>query len=234
MKKGILVLAVVALLAVTISANAEVTTGTATFQLYGWYNQVAAPLIPFDPNPRNAATSSGVFGGWFDGFVAGDFITYLDPTSQGSLNFPTDWDAFPNILMGDGYVATVAAGQGVLAREWTYDGVDISDTDAYISLPGQTGGNGGWHYVGIPYPAGKQVDYGSIVVTNGQESHTILELWGEGMPDWLSLTWFGDDAASQGTIRVPDDGVYTLEGGKMYQVYTKVNNLALILPHPAP
>jgi hypothetical protein len=228
MKKGMIILMVASLLAVACMAQA-VTTTTITQQLYGQYNQIAAQAIPFDPNPRNVINPSGVFGGW-QNLLMNDYAVWLEPTSQSQVNFPNDWDNFPNVLMGDGYFCWTDGDMGTETATLVYDGVDISDTSAYISLPGMTGGQGGWHYIGIPYPANKGCLFYDIVVTDGSESYTMMDLLNNGTT-WLSLTFLGLDGPSQSLMAVPDGGDY-LMGGQMYMVSTNKNNLALILPVP--
>ncbi|MDO8588876.1 MAG: hypothetical protein Q7T82_17760 [Armatimonadota bacterium] len=228
MKKRMLLLAIVGLLAIACSAQA-VTTGSVSQQLYGQFNQIAAPMIPFDPNPRNVVVPSGVFGGW-QGLLVSDYAQWLEPTSQSLVSFPNDWDNFPNVLMGDGYLCWTDAEMGIPTALLQYDGVDISDTEAWLSLPGMTGSNGGWHYVGVPYLATKGCLFYDIVVTDGTESHTMMDFILNGT-DWMSLTFIGLDAPSQSVIGIPDSGDY-LVGGQMYLVETYKNNLALILPLP--
>jgi hypothetical protein len=228
MRKGTLLLVVLSLLIAT--AACAVTTGTANLQLYGQFNQFAAPLIPFDPNPRNIINPGGPFAAWQSLINVADYAQWIEPTSQSLVTFPNDWDIFPNIVMGDGYLGYVAGDLGTNPVTLTYDGVDISDTDAYISLPGMTGGNGGWHYIGIPYPPDKSVLFYDIVVTDGSESHTMMDLLINGT-DWLSLSFGAMDAPTQSIFSIPDSGDY-LQGGQMYQVFTMKNDLALILPHP--
>jgi hypothetical protein len=230
MKKGLFLLAVIVLVAAGTMAYA-VTATTATVQIYGKWNQMAAPIVPFYPDFRQ---DGGCWNAWLnesEGLLASDSLRYWDPVGQGPVRFPDDWDNFPNILMGDGYLGYCVGTKGATHHTLTYRGADISDTEAWISLPGKTNGTGGWHYVGIPYPVGKQVSWYDIVITDGLTSSTLGDLLGNGDESWLSLNFYGWNAPSQGLIMIPDSGDYLI-GGQMYKVFTKKSNLALILPKP--
>jgi len=232
MKKGLFLLAVIVLVTAGTMAYA-VTATTASLQIYGKWNQIASPIVPFYPDFKveGGCWADWVYGSESDGLLANDSLRYWDPVPQGTIRFPDDWDNFPNILMGDGYLGYCDASRGSVHHTLTYRGADISDTEAWISMPGRTTGIGGWHYVGIPYPVGKQVSWYDVVITDGITSHTMAELLEGGDETWLSLTFFGWNAPAQGLVRIPDDGDY-LVGGQMYKVFTKKSNLALILPKP--
>jgi len=257
-KSSILLLAVIGLLVVACSAYA-VTTATATLQIYGKWNQIAAPIIPFDPDMTDNGTTSdttgnpsltgvpGCWNSWYGDWNTADRLTspnhndtlaWRDPISQSNVQLPDDLGSFPNILMGDGYLARCNTGnRGQIKHNLTYNGVDISDTQAWISLPGKTNGTGGWHYIGIPYPVGTACDFSSVVVvytdpTTQQLTSALMgDLYAAGNQTVLSTTFFGWDSAGQNLVQCPDDGS-NLYGGQMYKVFTKVSNIALILPLP--
>jgi len=229
MKKGIFLIAVVVLLAIG-TATFAVSATTVTVQIWGKFNQFASPIIPFNPDFR---IEGGCFYPWVvegDGLLESDWMQAWDATFQAPVRFPDQWDNFPNILMGDGYLAACGSSQGAIYHNLTYSGVEISDTEAWISLPGQTGANGGWHYIGIPYPKTKGCLFYDVVVTDGIEAHTLGELLDQGTT-WLDLTFFGWNGQFQALTPVPDTADYLI-GGQMYQVFTRKNNLALILPVP--
>jgi hypothetical protein len=238
MKKTLLIIVVVAFLACAAAAGYAVSASTDSISIYGRTQYIAWPLVPFNPDPKDY--TNGPLAAWVDpgeneGINADDILQGRNPLAQTPITFPTNFSSFPNILMGDGYIAVCVLPQGTVHHTLPVSGVDISDTNAWISLPGQTGGSGGWHYVGIPYPTSKKCLFRGIVVTNGVEAYTMNDILEEIVPDpgWMDVAAFGRNAASQTAVTIPDQGAY-LKGGQMYLIHTKVNNLALILPIPVP
>jgi hypothetical protein len=233
MKKSIVFFAVIALLALATVAYA-VTAVTATVQIYGKYTYIASPVVPFNPNPRDYA--AGPLAGWVDeaeeeGINVDDTLLWRNPVSQTAAVFPNNYSTFPNILMGDGYIAACVGAQGSVHHTLSIRGADISDTEAWISLPGLTGGSGGWHYIGIPYPTTKKCAWADTVITNGTESHTMAFMADDTDPGWLELSFWSRNASSQTGLTVPDQNPY-MKGGQMFMVHTLVPNLAMILPIP--
>lgn len=235
MRKVLVLLAVASLLICAVSAQA-VTTTDITLQLYGETNWFCSPIIPFNPHlltPAYDIDPNGCFVEWMSdpGLLGSDALNWFDSVAQSSDFFPFSWVDHA-ILMGDGYTAWVTGAQGNVERELHYSGVDISDTDAWISLPGMPDDSGGWHLVGIPYPVGTSVWWGDVIATDGVDAFTLLDLiWVNSDYRWGTFTFSGLDASSQNSLIVPDFGEY-LDGGRSYWLYCNKSNLALILPSP--
>lgn len=233
MKKVILVVMMLALLGTAGGATFAVFASTGTMSVYGQFNQLACPVIPFNSDPRS---ESGPWASWLnedDGLFNADYALFNDPTNGNSVQLPGQWTAFPNLLMGDGYVLTCGNPKGsTVYHTFTFAGVDISNTPAWISLPGMTGGQGGWHWVGIPYPTNTTVSFYDIVCTDGVEARTLGAMLDDD-PGWIDMVFTGLDQASQNVINIPDQSG-TMQGGQMYMVHTKKSNLAFILPAPNP
>jgi hypothetical protein len=238
MKKALVLLGIVGLLALALSAQA-VTTTSVSLQLYGFTNEFCSPIIPFNPHLMNADNSDLDYGGCFidwmtdPGLLGSDQLNIIDPTTQSQYSFPSVAYDHP-ILMGEGFQGWVTGGNtGVVARTINYSGVDISDTDAWISLPGLPNGTGGLHHIGIPYPVGKTVDWTQIIVTDGARSENLYHLiYDLNDYSWGTFSFMTTDSATQSSYSVPDVGDPTLYGGQAYWIVTTKSNLALILPHP--
>ena len=236
MKKALVILGILGLLAFAVSAQA-VTTTSVSLNLYGLVNDFCSPIVPFNPHLLDSGGNidpTGCFVDWMNdpGLLGGDTLDIFDPVLQNSWSFPLIPSDNP-VLLGDGYGAWVVGTQSVVERTLNYSGVDISDTDAYISLPGQPDGTGGVHHIGIPYPVGTAVDWTQIIVTDGTESYTLYNLiYDLGDYKWGSFEFTGLDAASQNAIGIPSGGDPMMQGGSGYWVQTTKSNLALIIPHP--
>lgn len=243
--RTVIVSLVLALLVVT--GASAVTTGTAVVPLYNMMNQVACPLIPLDPAPlyEGPGGIAGVFGGlagapelgWFDLYMGSDWIKKFDPTSGSEKTLLSEWGPDEGCIAGDGYIGWVedfGAGPSMdPVKSFQYVGVDISDTDLWVSLPGLTGQPGGDHWVGINYPVGSIIDYAAVVVTDGTDSYTMYQIAsGEGPQDWMNPAFIYFEPTSQAEKPVPWEWDPVLYGGQMYRVTTYKSNLALIIPHP--
>jgi hypothetical protein len=233
-----LIIAMVLVIAVAAGAMA-VTTGTATLDLYPRANQICPSLIPFNPIPLDFSTQnpSGTFNTWME-LLDADWLKRLEPTTQSEQQYFIEWQPPSGMLAGEGYIAWTqydTPGSDVV-RSFSYDGVDISDTDLYISLPGLASGGGGSHWIGMTYPKDKIINYFDIVVTDGSQSYTMLDIYtGEnGAPsDWINPTFIYLDPTSQSEYGLPDEGPGAdLYGGQAYRVQTLKSNLALIIKHP--
>lgn len=183
-------------------------------------NWVAPPVIPFNSDPLSV----------FSGIDINNNLTFFDSVHQKQIVYKSDDpETHWNILMGDGYTIN---NPGSTPITCSFAGVDISDTPAWISLPGSELGGGGMHWLGLPYPG--NVSFADIIVTNGVEAQTIREMAKDGTT-WMDLTFYTWNANTQ-TIETaglgPGANTNYLRAGHMYKVQTYVSNLALILPPP--
>ncbi len=237
----------VLVLALMMVAGGVSVADTVSFDLYGQWNLVSCPLVPFVPAPWNGL--SGVEKGVFDP-VDIDFMGSMsrwDAASQGQIGWsqfnPGD---FGNILLGEGYWVYQGDPQGpspvqTVSYSGVPDGVPDANgvkTDMWISLSGQQGDGdlGGWHLIGHPFnhevciskePGNLLGD--NITITDG----TTLKTWGEAVAEgWVNdpmTTW---DGVSQGENSV---GYFFaadeyLRPGHGYWVRTNKDNLAMIIP----
>ena len=203
---------------------------TVTVDLYGGWNFVACPLVPFDPDPYS------VFSG-----IDIDFNLFRwDAPSQGEVYFEPD-GAFGNILLGEGYYLNNISNAESFSYNGVPDGVPDGSgtmTDMWISLPGNQldGTNaGGWHLFGQPFnhdtPTNGAAGTGdNIWFTDG----TTLKTWGEAVEaGWVESSMQYWDPVGQGQLILTYEGWGdddTLRAGKSYWLRTYKDNLALIIP----
>lgn len=218
---------VLALMMVVAGAS---VAATATMDVYTGFNLIAAPLVPFNPDPLS------VFAGAADGIDG--LLSRYDPSS-GTVGYDSlDPSLFGNVLLGDGFWLNVySAGHQVLNYTGVPDGVPDGTgamTDMWISLPGGGAGTGGWQLIGQPFAHDTVVDSGAgtgdkIFFTDG----TTLKNWSEA----VAATWVADKIsgydAGTGIFDVQYDGLGatdTLQAGHGYWLLTYKDNLALIIP----
>ncbi|MDO8682371.1 MAG: PEP-CTERM sorting domain-containing protein [Armatimonadota bacterium] len=207
-------------LAVIPQPSIAVELGWGTITLMPGENWVSAPVIPLDPLPTSV----------FSGIDIANNLTWFDPISQRPIAYdPAHPGDFPNILMGDGYTITNHGSTPVIL---TYEGVIINDTDVWISLPG--GGNGGMHWIGVPYTIPTAFD--RIIVTDGEEAYYAADA---ALLGWIDPIWRTMNPATQTIETVgatTQQGVDThyLRPGYMYKVQTYRDDLAIILDAPVP
>lgn len=158
-----------------------------TYDVYQGWNNIAIPLVPFDPTPANA----------FSGITLMNNITRFDAVSGSNfaLTAYTESD-FGNILLGDGYQLSQSQ-DGSVTINGIADGVPNPDgvmTDMCISLPGVNDGNGGWHLIGNPYnhevPVG---DSGANIMFTDGISFKTWEEAATGSDPWVSSVMNGFD-----------------------------------------
>lgn len=215
----------VLVLALMVVAAGVSVAATATIDVYPGWNQISAPLVPFDPDPLS------VFADAPNGLDS--MLFRISPAEGGSVPYDEyEPETFGGVLLGDGYqlrASTAAA----LTFEGVKDGVpdDLEvKTDMWISLPGAGVGTGAWHLIGQPFAHNTYVDETSgISFTNGTEVKT----WGDAViANWVADTFYGLDPSVGGTFIVTSDGYGdsdSLEAGKGYQIKTFVDNLAMIV-----
>lgn len=187
-------------------------------------NWIALRGVPFDPDPI------AIFG---DVDLIDGMIARLDPTSGGTedyWSFQEPGGPFGGMLLGDGYWLN-STSQYTINYDGAPDGLPDGagqKTDMWISLPGVTGREGGFHWIGHPF--NHEVPFVNVMVTDGTQTISVLDAIEAG---WLDGYWAYLDAPSQGTLNVdPEElmGSPNLEPGRMYQVFTRKANLALIIP----
>lgn len=204
---------------------------TATFDVLGQWNQIAAPLVPFNPDPLSVFNGVNIVG----------TLWRLNPTDQAMVPYDDlDPAMFGNILLGDGYQLWCDAPLGTYVTTITYEGVPdgVPDgsgnmTDMWISLPGnQLDGvdEGGWHLIGQPFDHDTSV-VGNLYFTDG----TTLKTWEEAVmatPAWCEAVMWALDPVTGGMIDVGFDLASDdhLRKGHGYLFLTKKDNLALIIP----
>ncbi|MEN6521497.1 MAG: hypothetical protein ABFD46_10170 [Armatimonadota bacterium] len=228
-------LVVMACLLLAVGATAATYTQILYPDTSGAYgaNWIALKAVPFDPNPITVFGSVDLIDGT---------LSRLDPVTgntEGYFSFQEPDGPFGNMLLGEGYWLNVTTTSHTISYQGAVDGLGTestvtegtkisSMTDMWISLPGPTGEEGGYHWVGFPFS--HNVLWTDVKVTDGNETVPVLTAVSNG---WLDGGWAYLDAATQSTYGVdPDEimGSAYLEPGNMYQIFTRKANLALIIP----
>ncbi len=216
----------VLVLALMVVAAGVSVAATATIDIYPGWNQIAAPLVPFDPDPMSAFAEAA------DGLDA--MLYRFSPAEGGTIAYDEfDPDSFGGILLGDGFQLNVLSGDNTLTYEGVEDGVPDAQgvkTDMWISLPGEGSGNGGFHLIGQPFAHSTTVnETEGISFTDG----TDVKDWATAVADgWVSDIFLGLDPSVGGSFSVSLDGfgdTDSLEAGHGYWINTFVDNLAMIV-----
>ena len=188
-------------------------------------NLIAMRGVPFDPDPIS------VFG---DVNLIDGALSRLTPTSGNTetyFSFQEPGGPFGGMLLGDGYMIQVAGSQVTISYDGVADGVPDGAgqmTDMWVSLPGVTGREGGYHMVGHPFD--HNVLWANVQVTDGTQTIPVMDAVNLG---WLDGYWAYLDAPTQSTFNVdPDEimGSAYMEPGRAYIVFTRKSNIALIIP----
>lgn len=200
----------------------------ASITIYPGENWVSVPLFPFNSSPAAV----------FAGIDINGRLTRLDPLSGATVTYSsTNASAFRNILLGDGYKLTsLASTPVVVSYEGVPDGVPDAEgrmTDMWMALPGGGHHTGGVHWIGTPFDHATSVD-ACLVIYQG----SILSLAQAVQQGWIDGLWGSMNNQSKSAVTVglsslsPDESV--LMPGRMYQIVTHVDNLALIVPADVP
>jgi len=212
MKRMLIGLAVIAVLAASVPATAALTTITSPpgTVCAGW-NLLALPGIPVDPAPTSVFGSTAIDG-----------CLYRWEAATQSLFIYDTWtpEMFGNMLLTDGYWLQTGADTTV-----SFTGLnDNNSMDVWVSLP-----KAGWALIGNPFNAeftwanAKVVD-GNVTISLQQAAKT------EG---WLNSQGFWWDSTTQSLndFGIPDDWVpyETLLPWHGYWVQSYVDKIALIL-----
>ena len=197
-------------------------------------NYICAPLVPFNPNPMV------VFAG-----ADPEYNLYRwDAPTQNPFYFEQGGE-FGNILLGDGYYLSNGGSAASISYDGVPDGVPDSGgimTDMWISLPGkQTDAfvdppdGGGKHLIGQPFDHdtptnGPGATGDNIWFTDG----TTLKTWEEAYnADWVQSAMEYWDAPTQNPMTMTYQGWGnddTLRAKTAYWLFTKKDNIALIIP----
>lgn len=211
MKRMLIALAMIAVLAASVPATAALTTITSPpgTVLAGW-NLLALPGIPVDPTPTTVFGTIDIDGR----------LTRWDAAVQGQFIYDA-WspEQFGNMLLTDGYWLDTDA-DGTIS----YSGLDDNNSmDVWVSLP-----KAGWSLIGNPFDseftwANAKVVDGNVTISLQQAAKT------EG---WLNSQGYWWDNSTQGLcdFGIPDDWVpyETLLPWHGYWVQSYVDKIALI------
>ena len=230
MKGGETMKTLVLVLALTAVVGGACVAETASFDVYAGWNNVALPIVPFNPDPEAvfANAPQGIDG----------LLTRWDPSSGGITYDALDPDAFGKCLLGDGYWLQCWSG-ATISFDGVPDGVPDNagnKTDMWISLPGnQNTNSGAWHHIGHPFNHDTPVDDGSGVGTNILFTDgTVMLNWATASAppyNWVDTYMTGWNPASGG-FYVQFDGLGDddhLRVGNGYWIKTYKANLAMII-----
>lgn len=206
---------------------------TVVYDTYAGWNLISFPCVPFNPEP------SAVLGNYEMMFSG--ILQRHDAATQAAVQYdsfavpPTE---FGNVLLGEGYWLYYPEG-GTVTYEGVADGVPgiNGPTDMWISLPGNADPNveGGWHMIGHPFnhdtPIDPNFDWtgSGVFFTDGTE----LKTWSEAVTaNWVYDSAYYTDAQTgnqytAGFFFNDDDHLRANVG---YYVFTKKDNLAMIIP----
>jgi hypothetical protein len=202
---------------------AAVNTQSVSIVLNPGDNWVASPVVPFDPTPASV----------FSGIDINNNLTFWDPLQQQSIVYDAAHPGnYPAILMGEGYIVR---NTGTTAITCQYGGVNIDDTDLYLSLPGSESGGGGMNWIGITSTSDMLFD-DLYVLSMTHDTCSVAQAAQMGLMD---AVWTTMNSATQTIERVGASGqqgvdTHWLRAGHMYKVQTYESTLAIIAPHPVP
>jgi len=200
-----------------------------SYDIYGGWNLITAPLVPFNPDPLS------VFAGAPDGIDG--VLTRVDPTNGNITYDGFDPAGFGNVLLGDGYWLFQSGG-GTISYDGVPDGVPDGSgnmTDMWISLPGNQAdagaeppSGGGWHLIGQPFNHDTNA-VGNLYFTDGSSMKT----WEDAVAaSWVDAAFIGANA-STGGFNVQFDGFGDddhLRATHGYWIRTYKDNIALVIP----
>lgn len=215
---------------------------TVTMNIYTGWNIYALPIAPYDGSPSN------IFGNVFAQYTAPAGAVNCLSTMDLGNGFPYDPGypaGFGSILLGQGYWLRPKAATSISFTGFP-DGLNtggadptLTETDMWISLPGNGGSGGAWHMIGQPFNHDTKVtdlDGTDPVIqfTNG----TDVKSWPQAVAaNWVYNTAYGADPAFGGQFRVSyepslsETDTFMAKHG--YQIRTKLPNLAMIIhAHP--
>ncbi len=200
-------------------ADVDVLSGTVVqLQVSPGSMLIGLNRATIDPDPSSVFSS---IDNWsLDGnLVRRDACTGLDVYYDAEMP-----DGFGSVLIGEGYWLLNLAQSDTIE----YQGVDVSDSDHWLSLP-----KTGWSIVSHPFAY--NVPWASYLVTNGKETKTLTAASGYGA-GWLNS--YGYFWCEQGIcdFGLEEDWASVQEWypGHGYWVETYVDGLALIAPRVDP
>jgi len=236
LKGGEMMKTLVLVLALLIVGSAMCGAAGVTVDLYNKWNYIAAPCVPFNPDPISVFTGPS-------GAIDLDYYLYrYDAASQSMIVYDAiDPTGFGNCLLGDGYILYNHANVDNFSFNAVPDGVPDAGgakTDMWISLPGnQLDGvsAGGWQLIGQPFNHDTASDLGSgtgdnIHFTDG----TTLKTWDEAVAaNWVDDTFNYYTGIDQSMKNITYNGLGdddTFRAGNAYYVHTRIDNIAMIIP----
>ena len=185
-------------------------------------NLIAVPAVPLNPHPGEVVDGRPPV---FNGIPIDGLLLRWDAVAKSSKSYDElDPGAFGNVLIGDGYWLSSAAGASS-----SYQGLTDTDTmDIWISLP-----RAGLNLIGNPF----SFDYlwANAKVTDGNETISLYDASQYGRGWILSIaTWWDAPYQSSRDVGLPDDLCFTdyLHPWHGYWVRSNVDKIALILESP--
>lgn len=211
MKRMLIGLAVIAVLAASVPATASLTTITSppgTIRA-GW-NLFALPGIPVEPAPSSVLGSTPIDGCLYRWDAVGQSLYIYDMWTP---------EMFGNMLLTDGYWLQTDADTTI-----SFSGLDDNNAmDVWVSLP-----KAGWSLIGNPFNgdftwANAKVVDGNVTISLQQAAKT---------ENWLNSVglWWDSENQSLNEIGIPDDfpQYEIMQAWHGYWVQSYVDKIALI------
>jgi len=219
-------------LALTVIACSASFATAETFDVYGGWQTVSLPVVPFNPTPNAVFSVLDWDNGnptlmrW-NNVGGGGFITY-------GYDYDTGIDPiFGGCLLGDGYLLNPdASGTTSISVDGVLSGVPDAAgkmTDMWISLP-----KAGFALVGVPYAEDLAIDQDTgypMAFTDG----VTVKTW----PEAVAANWVGEAAQRYDAVvgRWITAGINYYEeeswqAGKGYLMEVKQDNIAMIITAP--
>ncbi len=217
-----------------------VSTGTqASYDVYGTWNMVSLPLVPYDPDP--VSVFSNLPGG-----VDGGNLWRFDPVGQGFDGYDSfDPESFGGCVLGDSYnlyCPNVAQGQYCATVSYTGfpDGMPNGSTltDTVLSLPGNQldqytdpPNGGGLHFIGQPFNHDTAI--ADVQFTDGLNCYSWDDAINQG---WVDPCLWCMDNTTGGFYDIGDSGMNSddhIRACLGYQFHTCKDNIAMIIPAAA-
>lgn len=215
-------------LVLIVMASGFVIADSVTYDVYGEWNCISAPLVPLNSDPMDVFTGINIVNN----------LSRFDATTQGNIGYDDiDPAAFGSILLGDGFWL-LSDDEYTVSYDGVTDGIPSVGvmTDMYISLPGNlldSKDAGGYQLIGTPFNHDVPVTVNStgdnVKLTDGIRLLTWKEAADLGWCEAF-MTGYDPTAGSQFSCGYDLCDREEMEPGYGYWFLTYKDNLVMIIP----